>query len=618
MTATLSMVPLAQDPAERRLNPRTEFDDEQMAELVESVKRHGIITPLTLAPRRRRRLHDHRGRAPLPRGEGGEAARGARPGARGRRRGAHARGRRERDPRRPEPARGGARLPPARRRARRRGEGGEARRQERAADRASGSTSCACPTRRAQLIAARRVPLACAPVLVQIAEREPLLADLAAAWLAERPHDAAGFPADPGEVVDDVLAAEWTDDDGEAAAPGRLQRRRLPRPDPPARARTRGRARRRAREARRARARRSRPPTRALPEIEHASEYDWQAREARGARERDCFALSDEDADAARAFGCLLELPGPDGRREHRYVTDPEWLADRLVQKIAAHVAAEEERERARSATRAARRPRRTTPRRRRRREQRERDYEARVSARARNLDLGAALARWQPKLDTDAVKLLGSLVLLAHGKAAAWAHRLCVEQPTTTNKQGKVTVRYPRGAQAEKEHHDAGARRAHARADARGRARRRPAPARRAAARGHGRAAERRPARRLRAAGAGRLEGARQARRARRAALGQAAPGRAGGRARAARAGTGERAGARLSEQRAKLAAGEPIRCECCLGLIEIARSEAAEKDGSARPRRRLRAAMGQRRRRRRRRGGRRGSMTNTVRPIY
>src|SRR5439155_20289028 len=87
------------------------------------------------------------------------------------------------------------------------------------------------------------------------------------------------------------------------------------------------------------------------------------------------------------------------------------------------------------------------------------RDYAQRVSARARNLDLGSALARWQPKLDADAVKLLGSLVLLHYGKAAAWAQRLCVEQPTTTNKQGKVNVRYPRGAQAEKQlHAEAGA----------------------------------------------------------------------------------------------------------------------------------------------------------------
>src|SRR5439155_12352845 len=83
----------------------------------------------------------------------------------------------------------------------------------------------------------------------------------------------------------------------------------------------------------------------ALPEISHASEHDWAAREAEDRRQRACFALTDEDADAARAFGCLVELPSADDRREHRYVTDPEWLADRLVQKITAYTAAEAERD---------------------------------------------------------------------------------------------------------------------------------------------------------------------------------------------------------------------------------------------------------------------------------
>jgi hypothetical protein len=73
------------------------------------------------------------------------------------------------------------------------------------------------------------------------------------------------------------------------------------------------------------------------------------------------------------------------------------------------------------------------------RRREGQRQYEARVSARARNLDLGAALARWQPNLDADAVRLLGSIVLIHYGKAAC-AHRLCVEQPATTNKHGKPT----------------------------------------------------------------------------------------------------------------------------------------------------------------------------------
>jgi len=194
-------------------------------------------------------------------------------------------------------------------------------------------------------------------------------------------------------------------------------------------------------------------PGTVVPRTGYASEYDWAAREAEDRRQRDCFALTDEDADAARAFGCLLELPSPDERREHRYATDPEWLADRLVQRIAAHSAAEaerSERQREQHAPTTADDSEKEA-----RRQDRERQYEERVSARARNLDLSAVLARWQPKLDTDAVKLLGSLVLAEHGKAAAWAYRLCVEQQTTTNKQGKATVRYPRGAQAEKQGHE-------------------------------------------------------------------------------------------------------------------------------------------------------------------
>jgi len=44
------MIPLAKIRPSDGDNPRSEFDDDQMAELTASVKRHGIITPLTLAP----------------------------------------------------------------------------------------------------------------------------------------------------------------------------------------------------------------------------------------------------------------------------------------------------------------------------------------------------------------------------------------------------------------------------------------------------------------------------------------------------------------------------------------------------------------------------------------
>ena len=451
MTATVDMVPLAKIRAKKDFNPRADFADEQMGELIESVKQHGIISPLMLAP-------DGAGGFTIIAGERRyRAAKAAKLRA---------------VPAQVRDADGAgltlavaenvirADLSPLE----------EARAYQRLLEEQGDRAKVArlvgkseklvaeridllrLPEEAQQLLAARKVPLACAPALIEIAEREPLLADLTAAWLAERPQDAAGFPSDPGEVVDNVLAAEWTDEEKKPLDPvaysvGGHYGPILPR----------GRGREEALAAVLAKlgphAEAVESAYRALPEITHSGEYDWQAREREERRHRDCFALSEDDANAARAFGCLLELTGADSRGEHCYVTDPEWLADRLAQKIAAHVAAEEERKQREQEAR-KRAPAGDDPEREARRQQRQRDYEARVSARARNLDVGAALARWQPRLDTDAVKLLGSLVLLHYGKGAAWAHRLCVEQPTTTNKQGKVTVRYPRDAQAQKELH--------------------------------------------------------------------------------------------------------------------------------------------------------------------
>ena len=449
MAATLTMVPLAKIKSREGFNPRAEFGDEQMAELVASVKQHGIITPLTLAPdgdgfvivagERRYRAAKQAKLKDVPaqvRDADGDALTLA-----------VAENVIRADLNPVEEARAYERL------VQERGDAAKVAKLVGRSEKLIGERlDLLHLSDEAQaLLAARRVPLACAPALIRIAERESLLADLCAVWLADRPSAAARFPGDPGEVVDDVLEAEWQDDDGQPLHPvaysaggwhgpilpgGRNREEQLPHilgklgdhGEPVAAAYT------------------------ALPEIPQEDEYDWQARQAMEQRERECFALTDEDADAARAFGCLLDLSSSDGR-DHLYATDREWLADRLVQKIAAHATTEAERK---QREREARQPPASgeDAEKQARREQRQRDYEARVAGRARNLDLGVALARWQPKLDTDAVKLLGSLVLLHYGKAAAWAHRLCVEQPTTTNKQGKVTVRYPRGAQAEKELH--------------------------------------------------------------------------------------------------------------------------------------------------------------------
>jgi len=50
VTATPTLAPLEKIRPSEGFNPRSDFGEEQMAELIASVKRHGIITPLRLAP----------------------------------------------------------------------------------------------------------------------------------------------------------------------------------------------------------------------------------------------------------------------------------------------------------------------------------------------------------------------------------------------------------------------------------------------------------------------------------------------------------------------------------------------------------------------------------------
>jgi ParB/RepB/Spo0J family partition protein len=575
VSATLTMVPLAKIKPRDGFNPRAEFANEQMAELVASVKQHGIITPLTLAPdgegfaiiagERRYRAAKAAKLKEVPaqvRDADGEALALAV---------AENVVRADLNP--VEEAHAYERLLV---------EHGDAAKVARLVGRSEKLVGerldlLRLPSETRTLLAARRVPLACAPVLIRIAEAEPLLADLAAAWLADRPQVAAGFPADPGAVVDDVLAAEWQDDNGQALCPvaysvggyygpllpGRSRDEQLPRIFAKL-------------------AERGEPVAAAyaeLPPIPHEEEHDWQARQAEEQRQRECFALTEGDADAARAFGCLLEVPEPDGQRERSYVTDRDWLADRLVQKIAAYAAAASERK---QHERDGRRPSaQDDEEKEARRQEREREYEERTAARARNLDLGAALARWQPKLDTDAMKLLGSLVLIHYGKAAAWAQRLCAEQPTTATKQGKVTVRYPRGVQAEKEHQQQALdklRRARTPEDALAVVLRL-LLAQRLVDTGGLPGADRQGVYEPQELAASKVLD-KLARRVAPPSVKQHAAAQAAGRERHEQAWHDQQA-AKLAEQRAKLAAGGTIRCECCLQPI-TSPADAAEKHGS------------------------------------
>jgi ParB/RepB/Spo0J family partition protein len=572
------MVPLSKIKPSNGDNPRAEFGDEQMAELVASIKRHGIITPLTLAPD----------------GDGGFTI------IAGERRYRAAKTAKLREvPAQVRDADGEALtlavtenviradLSPTE----------EARAYRRLVDEHGSAAKVArlvgkserliverldllrLPDDAQALLAARRVPLSCVAALVRVAEREPLLADLTAAWLAERPHDAALFPADPGEFVDDVLRADWTTDEGQPLHPVAYSVSEfgsgptLPRSVHDEQ----------AIEAVLAKLGQQAEPVAAalaeLPEIAHASEHDWAARQAEGTRWRECFSLTDQDADAARAFGCLLELPGRHGR-SHAYVTDPEWLADRLVQKIATHATAASERTR-RARDERASSAQEDNPEKEARRQERQRQYEERVAARARNLDLGAALAKWQPKLDAAAVKLLGSIVLHEYGKAAAWAYRLCVEQPSTANKQGKVTVRYPRGAEAERKLHveatDA-LRRARTPEDALAVVLRLLVAQRLVDTAGLPSADRQGVYEPQELAASPTLD--KLARRVAPASVKQHLAAQDAEREQREQAWREEQE-ASLQRQRDKLATGESVRCQCCLGPIDSA-SEATEKDGA------------------------------------
>jgi ParB/RepB/Spo0J family partition protein len=579
MTASVDMVPLAKIKVKKNFNPRTDFADEQMGELIQSVKQHGIISPLTLAP-------DGTGGFTIIAGER-------------RYRAAKAAKLRE-VPAQVRDADGAsltlavaenvirADLSPLE----------EARAYQRLVEENGARAKVArlvgksekliaeridllrLPNEAQQLLGERKVPLSCAPALIKIAEREPMLADVTAAWLAGHPQDAAGFPAYPGDIVDDVLAGEWMDNEGQPLNPVAYRVGGYSGPILPGH-RTRADALPAVLAKLGADAEAVETAFRALPEIKHAAEYDWQAREREERRQRECFALTDEDADAARAFGCLLELHSAHGRGEHRYVTDSEWLADRLVQKIAAHVAAEEERNERGQDGRKRSSASDDDAEKQARREQRQRDYEARVSARARNLDLGAALAKWQPKLDTDAVKLLGSLVLLHYGKAAAWAHRLCVEQPATTNKQEKVTVRYPRGTQAEKQLHGealAALMRARTPEAALAVVLRLLVAQRLTDTAGLPNADRQGVYEPQELTGSKVLD--KLAKRVAPPSVKQHRAEQEAERERRERAWRDEQA-SRVREQREKLAAGKPIRCECCLRMIESA-DDAAEKEGT------------------------------------
>jgi ParB/RepB/Spo0J family partition protein len=140
-------------------------------------------------------------------------------------------------------------------------------------------------------------------------------------------------------------------------------------------------------------------------------------------------SLDDPHVDAARAFGCLLEIESKNRWGEKvttRYITDPEWLADRLDDVLAAEIKdAEKERQNYRkmtssSSSKASQDD--SPAAKEKRREERKRELQERAVKREVNLELGrrSADAYGKPKLSLEEAKLLALMVVGPHCQEAA------------------------------------------------------------------------------------------------------------------------------------------------------------------------------------------------------
>jgi ParB family transcriptional regulator, chromosome partitioning protein len=167
-------------------------------------------------------------------------------------------------------------------------------------------------------------------------------------------------------------------------------------------------------------------------------------------------SFDDPDIDAARAFGCLLELEGRNrwGEKEvHRYITDPEWLADRLDEVLAAEIKdAEKSRKsydkmtRSSSSSKAAKDD--SPEAKEKRRKERQQELQERVVKHEVNLELGrrSADVYGKPKLTLEEAKLLALMVVGPYCEEAANSGLTYCDpefQEVEEKKNGTVKVTY-------------------------------------------------------------------------------------------------------------------------------------------------------------------------------
>lgn len=176
----------------------------------------------------------------------------------------------------------------------------------------------------------------------------------------------------------------------------------------------------------------------------------------------DAVKITEADLDAARAYGCLLELGGENTGRGYRqragWITDPVWLADRLLEKLDKAIASQDRKTKA-AAKKTAKAAGATvdpdadaeTMRKQAVRADNAAKKAATLAARERNITLGVALYKelHAPAITLDAMRLLGEVISeYAAEDLGRRGLRFVDEtaQTVETNKKGEIkTVKYPK-----------------------------------------------------------------------------------------------------------------------------------------------------------------------------
>lgn len=143
-------------------------------------------------------------------------------------------------------------------------------------------------------------------------------------------------------------------------------------------------------------------------------DYEYQPY---GRPRADAQNLTDDDLDAANAYGCVLLLTDVDDDQT-AWITDPAWLADRLAQKLDAAIDARAKKEAAKKSKSTATQTDADKAERERARKERQREQTKQLAARERNLRLGRELAKKlrAPKPTVDGMRAIAEMLLAYAG----------------------------------------------------------------------------------------------------------------------------------------------------------------------------------------------------------